>query len=268
MRVGLWLLAFVSFSLHAQTLDVLSSKKHASFTLNQLKAKLKVQTVEIDDPVYERKMTYDGFALADVLQLAEANADDKANEIVFTALDGYSPNMSYAQLKALKGYLVFQEHGRKGFMMVNQGKTRLSPGPFYVVWQSENGEKPPAEVPWPYQLAKIEVVNWALKYPRVVPPKAAPDSPEMKGFVIFKSECIRCHSINLQGGDVGPELGAPQNVTEYWKPEVLKAFVHDAPSFRYKSKMPSFKAMPEEQLAQVLAYLAYMKDFKITADKF
>ena len=85
----------------------------------------------------------------------------------------------------------------------------------------------------------------------------------MKGFVMFKNDCIRCHSINLQGGDVGPELNAPQNVTEYWRPEVLRDFIRDAPGFRFKSKMPSFSHLKSEQLDHLIAYLTHMKTFKI-----
>jgi mono/diheme cytochrome c family protein len=165
-------------------------------------------------------------------------------------------------MKERQGYLAYQEHGRAGrFSEVDQGKAKISPGPFYVVW--ENGA---LDVPWPYQLVKVEAVAWATKFPRVVPPKVSADSTVMKGFILFKNDCIRCHSINLQGGDVGPELNAPQNVTEYWRPEVLQDFIRDAPGFRFKSKMPSFTSLKSEQISQLIAYLSHMKNFKIQTD--
>ena len=84
-----------------------------------------------------------------------------------------------------------------------------------------------------------------------------------KGFVTFKNHCIRCHSLNLQGGEVGPELNSPKNVTEYWEKSTLRAFIRDASSFRFKDKMPAFPNLKESDLDEILEYLAYMKDHKI-----
>ena len=137
----------------------------------------------------------------------------------------------------------------------------VSPAPYYVVW--EEGEKLGESVPWPYQLAKIEVVNFKQKYEKLYPHEAATDGPIMKGFVTFKNQCLRCHSINLQGGDVGPELNSPQNVTEYWSKSNLKKFIKDATSFRFKSKMPPFPNLSNDEIDQVLDYLEFIKGSKL-----
>jgi mono/diheme cytochrome c family protein len=246
---------------HAQNLDIITPKKTTALPLADMRAKLKTYTVKIDDPVYKAIKEYDAFALQDVLQLAGAEAGESADEIVFGTVDGYAPNMPFALLKDHRALVAYQEHSTPGrFAMVNQGKAKISPWPFYLVW--EDGIKA-GDVPWPYQLIKIEVVNWRQKYPNVAPEGAKPGSNEMKGFVIFKAECIRCHSINLQGGDLGPELNAPQNVTEYWKSDVLRDYIKDNSTFRYKSKMPAFTKLKSEQLDQLMAYLKHMKNHKI-----
>jgi mono/diheme cytochrome c family protein len=261
-----YLTLFLALSLgsqaYSQSLEIVTPKGKTSFTLEQLQSKLKTITVKVDDPTYGTTKEFDAFSLNEVLQLGGASVSDKADELVFTALDGYSPNTPFAKLKSHRAFLAFQEHGTKGgFGLVAQGKTKVSAAPFYVVW--EEGKKLHHEVPWPYQLAKIEVVDWAQKFPKVVPPQVAEDSAAMKGFAIFKAECIRCHSINLQGGDLGPELNAPQSVTEYWKPDVLKAFIQNTGTFRYKSKMPSFTHLKPDQINHVITYLAHMKKHKV-----
>lgn len=255
-------LIFFSMNGLAQNLDVVTPKKTTTLPLAEMKAKLKSYTVKIDDPVYKAIKEYDAFVLTDILQLAGAEAGDHADEIVFATVDGYAPNMPSAILKDHRALVAYQEHSTPGrFALVQQGKAKISPWPFYLIW--DEGIKIKTEVPWPYQLIKVEVVDWKQKYPLVVPDGAKPDSAPRKGFAIFKAECIRCHSVNLQGGDLGPELNAPQNVTEYWKTDTLKAFIADASSFRYKSKMPTFAKLKSEQIDQLIAYLKFMKDHKI-----
>lgn len=243
-------------------LEIVTPKKTVRFTLSELKAKLKSQIVEEDDVVYDKKMTFDGFLLNDVFALAGLAPSESGDEIIFTAKDGYSPNMPFSAMRDHKAYLVYSEHDKSDlFSPIQQGKTKMSPGPFYVVWAE--GKKLEGKVPWPYQLVKIEAVRFADKFPKVFPTGVATDSAEHRGFIVFKSECIRCHSINLQGGDVGPELNAPKNVTEYWRTEVLQSFIQNAPSFRYKSKMPSFEKLKGQQIEDLISYLRFMARHKI-----
>lgn len=268
MKQLLTLLLFCSSQAFAvgPTLEIVTPKKTERFTLSELKAKLKSQIVEEDDVVYGKKMIFDGFLLSDVFALAGLKPGEAGDEIVFTAKDGYSPNMPFSAIKDHKAYLVYSEHDKSDvFSPIQQGKTKMSPGPFYVVWAE--GKSLEGNVPWPYQLVKIEAVRFADKFPKVFPNGVTTDSPEHRGFVVFKSECIRCHSINLQGGDVGPELNAPKNVTEYWRSDVLQSFIQNAPSFRYKSKMPSFEKLKGQQIEDLISYLRFMARHKIDSPK-
>ncbi|MFT4639418.1 MAG: cytochrome c2 [Verrucomicrobiales bacterium] len=59
-----------------------------------------------------------------------------------------------------------------------------------------------------------------------------------KGFDLFRKNCMVCHAIDGSGGTMGPELHSPRNVTEYWKEEMIPAFVKKPQSFRHNAKMP------------------------------
>jgi mono/diheme cytochrome c family protein len=244
-------------------LEIVTPKKTVRLSLSELKAKLKTQTVEEDDVVYQKRMSFDGFLLNDVFALAGFGPTDAGDEIVFTAKDGYSPNMPFSAIKEHKAYLVYQQHGKhEKFDLIEQGKTKMSPGPFYLVWSE--GKKLEGKVPMPYQLVKVEAVRFNEKYAKIFPNGTSEDSPEHRGFMLFKSECIRCHSINLQGGDVGPELNVPKSVTEYWRPDVLPKFIRNTGAFRYKSKMPSFEKYSGRQIEDVVSYLRFMAHHKMT----
>ena len=234
------------------------------FTLNELKSKLEVVTVKIHDPVYNKEKSFDGFKLNEVLKLVDQTAEniaDHSDEIIFTTSDGSAPTISVMKAKSHNAILTFKEHSSDGFEKVSQGKSMLDPGPFYLIWTDADSTE---EFPWPYQLSSIELVVFDKKFPKIIPSGIAANSAEMRGFKTFKGMCIRCHSINLQGGELAPELNIPKNITDYWSAKTLKEFIHDAPSFRLKSKMPTFKKiLTTKQIDEVIAYLKTMKLKKI-----
>jgi hypothetical protein len=69
---------------------------------------------------------------------------------------------------------------------------------------------------WPYEVVAIELVNFRADVSRdLFFGHGGATQPWRKGFDLFRKECLKCHSLNLQGGDIGPELNVPQNITEY-----------------------------------------------------
>lgn len=261
MKLWAVLLVAVSYSLAAADLTVSLPGHQLDYPLAELKQQLPVKRVELYDPVYGQQKSYLGFLLTDVLKLAGYQNGMPGDELKLVASDGYAPSMPLSLL-AGEPVLAFAEAGKADFEFeaVTQGKAKLSPAPFYLVWTQGAAAK---HQPWPYQLVKIELVSFAETYAALYPTGVTQDSAVYQGFLLFKSLCLSCHSINLQGGEVGPELNAPKNVTEYWSETNLRAFIKDANSFRYKSKMPSFSHLKDEQIEQLLAFLRYSKAHKV-----
>lgn len=243
-------------------LTTVHSGQSRSWTLAQLQQQLPVQEVRLHDPSYNQLKNYRGFLFNDLLQKTGFPPLQDDDTLVLTASDGYAPTLSAAQLHQQQAVLVFAEAGQADFSFtpLQQGKEMLSPAPFYLVWPWAG--KAAEHFAWPYQLVKIELLPFRERYADVIPAIEAPP-PVQRGFTLFKQNCLKCHSINLQGGVLGPELNAPKNITEYWQLHDLKAFIKNPPSYRYQSKMPAFAHFSDADIDAILAYLTQMKQQKI-----
>lgn len=213
-------------------------------------------TVELHSPVYRKTMRYDGFWLTDVLA-ATAPADAWTGTLGFYCADGFTPTVAIERVAPLKLFLAVRQLDVPG-----GGRWELlgstSPAPFYVVGLAPGAYQ---ELPWPFQLQAIRAVDFRRTYPDAYPHGAPADSAALRGFERFRTTCFGCHSINLQGGLIGPELNVPLSVLEYWKRPQLEAFLADPSSVRARSKMPPLGLGPTD-IADLLAYLEHMRHNK------
>ena len=87
----------------------------------------------------------------------------------------------------------------------------------------------------------------------------------MRGFELFRGECIRCHAVNREGGRVGPELNVPQSIVEYRDSEFLRAYIRDPLRFRYGA-MPPHPGLDDGDLDDLIAYFRAMSTRKHDPD--
>jgi mono/diheme cytochrome c family protein len=224
--------------------------------LPQLRSRLAAHDIELFDPHYEKPKHFRAFALADVMDAAFGDRwrSDDHTEVVFVASDGYRSVSDRDKLKEEGGYLVFADLDlTDGWEAIDRKQT--NPGPFYVVWLGAE-QSTASAYPWPWQLAEIAILRFRDQYPAVFPAGAAEDSSVMRGYLLFKNRCFRCHAMNEQGGKVGPDLNAPMSVVEYRSPMMIRGFIRHPSRYRH-THMPDHEDLSDRDLEDLLDYLRY-----------
>jgi mono/diheme cytochrome c family protein len=231
-------------------------------TAAELRATCPLETVEVEDPYYERRKRFLAWPLACVLEqgLGPPGAGFAEQDVLLRALDGYTRATDGAVLLEPGGYLAFADADRAGGGFDPIDYRQADPAPFYVIWKGA-GEKDVVRYPWPYQLAEIAVVRVEDRFPHAVPAGAAPGSPAARGFAVFRRSCLQCHAINGDGGRVGPELNVPRSIVEYRPEAQLRAFIRDPQQFRY-TQMPANPHLTDADLDALLAYFRHMSQHR------
>ena len=193
-------------------------------TTQQMLRSLAVTKVTVEDPVYRQTKRYEGFWLEDVLRLAGVGLRD-GDVLIVSSLDGYQARLSRLQYPGAKALLAIRDLDEPtGWEVFTHGKERVIPGPFYIVWQTAPGVNIPG-LAWPYQIQKLEMRDMMESRRQLFPPGAEARPEVLRGFNVFMQSCVTCHSINLQGGVLGPELNIPKNITEYRELGYLTEFI-------------------------------------------
>ncbi|MFC0400039.1 c-type cytochrome [Paraburkholderia rhizosphaerae] len=143
-------------------------------------------------------------------------------------------------------------------------KETASAGPFYLVWQFPERSGVSREQ-WPYKVTRIALVESPdHRWPQLaVPAQFAGDAQVKRGHDVFAVQCIACHKMNGGGvGNVGPDLGQPMNVTQYFKDAGLRALIRDPHKVRTwpEQRMIGFQSsvISDADIDALLKYLHAM----------
>jgi mono/diheme cytochrome c family protein len=227
-------------------------------SIAQMRKQHPLASAEVNDPVYKRKQRYQGFWLRDVLKgMGQGGHPETDLYVRFRCKDGYLPIMPLARAMGAKGLIAIRDanapQGKDWQPLAGNGPSS-TPAPSYLVWVSPPGD--PEEYPWPYQMVSIELVASSDALAGLNP------DGSKRGYELFVTHCLKCHTINGVGGTLGPELNSPCSVTEYWNPRLLSRFIGNAGSIRAGTKMPSFDSLGEKEIQGIIEYLQSMAGHK------
>lgn len=239
------------------SLEVITGKGTQRFDVATLIQKIAPVEFRLFNPEFGREIAYKGVPLIEVLRLAGLELEGRKGDLLFRSVDGYSPTRDLVLIGTLDLMVAYEEIG--GWSPV-PGKEQFTGAPFYVL--SRRSETFDA-FPWPWAVVSIELVDFTERFASLLPSGAEEGSAEMKGFRRFRENCLSCHSLNLLGGSVGPELNIPMNITEYHDVQHLARFIRNPTSFRARTGMPGFPQFSEEEVGEILTYLSSMKENKV-----
>ncbi len=242
-------------------------KSVATLTLAELSAKIAQQEVQVWEPHEKREKKYTGFDTQKIFSLVYGPTWTQAEDVLFTCSDGYKPSIPILKFKAHKSYLMFKG-AEASFKVVNsiQNNEHVDLGPFYLAWDNRTNEvlRNEGAMNWPYQITTIDLIRFSEQFPNTAPPLGASDEVKA-GFLVFRTTCMHCHTLNGEGASKAPELNYPVSVMDYWKKDWLEKWILDPTSIRFNSTMPSLRAMdasPEKTVKSLLSYLEAMAKVK------
>jgi mono/diheme cytochrome c family protein len=233
----------------------------------ELRAIAPAQLIEVFEPHERQNRVYRVLPLKAILDNVFGKDWEKAQEIIFTAIDGFKPSVQVKKFLHHDAYFAFANGDGGPFTLINklQNNEVVTLGPLYLVWDNI-GSKELLET-WvsdmPYQIKTIDL-KMKEPFPNMLPPAGSSEQVR-RGFDHFRTHCAACHTINGDGGGKAPELNYPTSVVEYIRPDYLDRWILAPQTIRYNTRMPALGeevSSREKVAAEIIAYLKAMKGAK------
>ncbi|CAB3748218.1 c-type cytochrome [Paraburkholderia solisilvae] len=216
----------------APALAVKNGDSEHSFTAAELLARPDNKSVSLtgtaSGDIYRHKVEYRAVPL---LALLGNHLDAHFDTVEVQATDGFVSEIPLSLVErgvhnGAVAWVAVEDPAHPWPALPNES---ASAGPFYLVWQFPERSGVSREQ-WPYKVARIALVESPdHRWPQLaVPATFAHDAGVKRGHDVFTVQCIACHKMNGGGaGAVGPDLGQPMNVTQYFKDAGLRALIRD-----------------------------------------
>lgn len=254
------LLAFLFLKpLWAQDTLVLQVK---SDLVGAVPATLKPVQFKAKSPLYKKDGVYEGYDLLALLSLKKVNGF-KREVVVFEAKDGFKITIPYSYIEKYKPFLATRDTSLpagQDWEVTRDGGRMIDGGPYYLMWGTAQYNVP--ENYWAFGVVKIIFSTFKKEFGASAPVNIT-NSEITRGLAIFQSSCLACHTMNLIGGQLGPEMNVPKNFTEYLKKDFILSYVRSPQSYRASAKMPPQDFLTKDEISSVLSYLEEMKNNKI-----
>ncbi len=260
-------LSFSPFARNALALEI-TFKSHAklvkTLTLEELMKKAHVQSVKLIEPHEMISREYVGFSANALFTAIYGPKWMKAEEVLFTCLDGYQPSIPVSRFLKYKGYLVFKRADSGRFRVTNklQDDEKIELGPLYLVWDNRHDAylKMMGANDWPYQITSFDLIRFSDRFPKMAPSQGSKAAVK-RGFVAFRQFCMTCHSINGEGGKKAMDLNFPKSVTQIHNDAWLRKWISNPTSLRPGTTMPALnRALPNRAttIHDIILYLKAM----------
>lgn len=253
----------------AQELPLLAFALHgkpvAAYDLAALRERVAASDVRVFEPYEQQEVSFVALPFAALLDAIYGEEWRAEEELLFTCSDGYQPTIPVGRVLEHRAWLAF-ERKQQGFSIRKResGETRtVELGPFYLVWENlEDAQvRQEADYGWPYQLVGVDLIRTRERFPGMLPPADASPAA-VAGFRAFRVHCSKCHELNGEGGEIGPELVAASSPLEHRDPDFLRAWIEDPSRIRPNARMPALNpALPDRAgtVNEILAYLEAMR---------
>jgi cytochrome c2 len=236
------------------------------------KEALSMSKVRVQDPYELTSIEFEGYALTDLLDRVYGPGWRKladTHQLRMKCLDGYRLSVPLARILKHRALVAVRRTDQSAFTLLKKDVTPVKTvelGPAYLVWENEQDLviRSEGDYGWPFQWAEASIEKLGEGDPVPLPTRGASASA-LRGYSQFKIHCLKCHSLAGVGGKVGPELHSPQNVTTYWRPGKLEAWILNPASFRTPNGMPPIAPAHPDRITlarDIVAYLSSLPPIK------
>ena len=206
---------------------------------------LPLERLRVQDPYELKPIEFEGYSLSAFLDQKfglEWRKLGETHQLRMKCRDGYRLSVPLSRILRHRALVAIRRTDQESFTLLKKDVTpakTVELAPAYLVWENEKdlAIRSEGDYGWPFQWSEVTLEKLGEGDPLLVPPKGASPAA-FRGYSQFKVHCLKCHSIAGVGGKVGPELHSPQNVTTYWRPGKLEAWILNPASFRTPNGMP------------------------------